>query len=75
MMEIITSISGNIVDIVSVNAFQAKEKRADDFTVERREGRIHVILARDGQLITGRVQEMPKVFDGTVVSDPSRDCH
>jgi adenine deaminase len=56
-----------------VNVFRARQKRAGDFTVKRREGRIHVIEARDGQLITGRVQEMPKVSGGTVVSDPSRD--
>jgi adenine deaminase len=56
-----------------VNVFRASKKSADDFKVRKREGGIHVIEARDGQLITGRVQAEPKVSGGTIVSDPSRD--
>jgi adenine deaminase len=55
------------------NVFHAREKRADDFTVEKRGGKIHVIEARDGQLITGRLKEVPKVSGDKVLSDPSRD--
>ncbi len=56
-----------------VNIFRARQKKAGDFTVGKRGGKIHVIEARDGQLITGRVQEVPKVVGDTIVSDPSRD--
>jgi adenine deaminase len=56
-----------------VNVFRARQKGADDFKVDKREGRIQVIEARDGQLITGRIKEAPKISGGKVVSDPSRD--
>jgi adenine deaminase len=56
-----------------VNVFRAREKRADDFKVDKRGGRIQVIEARDGQIITGRTEEAPKVSGAQVVSDPSRD--
>jgi len=56
-----------------VNLFRARQKRADNFMVGSRGGRIQVIEARDGQLITGRVHEAPKVSGDKVVSDPSRD--
>jgi adenine deaminase len=56
-----------------VNVFQARRKRADDYRVEKRADLIHVIEARDGQLITGRVQEVPTVSGDRLVSDPSRD--
>jgi len=56
-----------------VNVFRARQKRAGDFMVRNRGGRIQVIEARDGQLITGRGQEAPKVSGDHAVSDPSRD--
>jgi adenine deaminase len=55
------------------NVFRASGKGSDDFKVGKREGKIHVIEARDGQLITGHVQAVPRVMGETVVSDPSRD--
>jgi adenine deaminase len=56
-----------------VNVFRARGKKVDDFKVRKREGKIHVIEARDGQLITGRVQVVPKVSGDNVISDPLRD--
>jgi adenine deaminase len=56
-----------------VNVFNATEKRVDDFKVIKRAGRIHVIEAFDGQLITGHVREVPKVIGDHAVSDPTRD--
>jgi adenine deaminase len=56
-----------------VNVFRARQKRAEDFMVGNRGGRIQVIEARDGQLITGRAEEAPKVSGDTVASDPSRN--
>lgn len=59
--------------IKRVNVFRTREKKVDDFKVMNRGGKIHVIEARDGQLITGRVQAEPKVSGDTIVSDPLRD--
>jgi adenine deaminase len=56
-----------------INVFKAKEKNVDDFKVKQKKGRIHVIEAVDGQLVTGRGLEVPKVVDSYVVSDPTRD--
>jgi adenine deaminase len=56
-----------------VNVFRARGKKVDDFKVRKREGKIHVIEARDGQLITGRVHVVPKVSGDNVISDPLRD--
>ncbi|MBW2339555.1 MAG: adenine deaminase [Deltaproteobacteria bacterium] len=56
-----------------VNVFRARQKGAGDFKVRKRGGKIHVIEARDGQLITGHVQKVPKVVGGNLVSDPLRD--
>ncbi|MBW1692205.1 MAG: adenine deaminase [Deltaproteobacteria bacterium] len=55
------------------NVFRAREKKVDEFKVGKREGKIRIIEARDGQVITGHVQAVPKVMGETVVSDPSRD--
>jgi len=56
-----------------VNVFRARQKRADDFTVLKKGYRIQVIEARDGQLITGCIKDVPRVSGDTAVSDPSRD--
>jgi adenine deaminase len=56
-----------------INVFKAKEKNVDDFKVKQKKGRIHVIEAVDGQLVTGRGLEVPKVVDSYIVSDPARD--
>jgi len=55
------------------NVFRAKKKMAGDFKVGKQQGKIRVIEARDGQLVTGHVQEVPKVSGDIIVSDPSRD--
>jgi adenine deaminase len=56
-----------------INVLKAKEKNVDDFKVKEKNGHIHVIEAVDGQLVTGRGLEVPKVVDNYVVSDPGRD--
>ena len=56
-----------------VNVFRARQKGSGDFKVRKRGGKIHVIEARDGQLITGHVQKVPKVVGDNLVSDPLRD--
>jgi len=56
-----------------INVLKAKEKNVDDFKVKQKKGHIHVIEAVDGQLVTGRGLEVPKVVDNYIVSDPGRD--
>jgi len=56
-----------------VNNFSTREKTAHGFALKHRDGKIHIIEAVDGQLVTNRVLEKPKVADGHLVSDPERD--
>jgi adenine deaminase len=56
-----------------VNNFNTKEKDVHDFALKHKKGQIHVIGAVDGQLVTNRVLENPRVVDNFIVSDPERD--
>lgn len=55
------------------NHFVARELRAEAFAVAARPGRINVIEALDGRLVTHRLVVAPTVRDGQVVADPDRD--
>lgn len=55
------------------NRFRARRRRAADFAVEARPGRVRVIEALDGQLLTRAGWMEPKVVDGRAVADPRRD--
>jgi adenine deaminase len=56
-----------------VNNFNTKKKDVHDFALRNRNGKIHIIGAVDGQLVTDRLREKPKVVDNYIVSDPARD--
>lgn len=56
-----------------VNNFKAKEKSIDEFSLKHKNGKVNVIRAIDGQLITERLQEEPEIVNGVLVSDPDRD--
>ncbi len=56
-----------------VNNFHAKEKTVHDFALKDKRGKIHIIGAVDGQLVTDRMLEKPKAVDSYIVSDPERD--
>ncbi len=56
-----------------VNRFEAREREVTDFRVDHAPGRINVIVAFDGQLVTGRQLVAPKEAGGCVVSDTDRD--
>ncbi len=56
-----------------VNRFRAGARKAGDFAVELRPGRLKVIEALDGQLITRSRLMKPKASGGLAVADPSRD--
>jgi adenine deaminase len=56
-----------------VNNFCASYKTSEDFAVEETPGPIKVIEARDGQLITGSYDFMPKLEGGKVKSSIEED--
>jgi adenine deaminase len=56
-----------------VNAFRARPRRAADFRVPAAQGRLNVIGAVAGQLITRRLRLRPRVVAGAAVADPLRD--
>jgi adenine deaminase len=57
----------------SINRFSTCEKGVNDFAIKAKDQKIHVIQARDGQLVTGHLVDAPKVVDGHLVSDTERD--
>lgn len=56
-----------------VNKFRARPRRPEDFAVAAHPGRINLITALNGQLITRHDQEEPVVVAGRIVADPARD--
>jgi len=56
-----------------VNNFNIQEKRVHDFALKNKAGKINIIEAVDGQLITKRLFDKPKIVDNYIVSDPERD--
>jgi adenine deaminase len=56
-----------------VNQFTLSHVSPESFAVRNRLGKLQVIEALDGQLITNRIEVEPRVDDGHVVSDPSVD--
>jgi len=57
----------------AINNFNCQPKESDDFKVPYQNGLIRVIKAIDHELITKEVDEEPKVEDGFVVADSTRD--
>lgn len=60
-------------DIKAINNFHTGKKRPEDFRVKCEEGRIRVITAADGQLVTGHVTAAAKESEGFAVPDIGRD--
>ena len=56
-----------------VNNFNVREKDVHEFALKDKNGKIHIIAAIDGQLVTNGVLAKPKVVDHCLVSDPLRD--
>jgi adenine deaminase len=56
-----------------VNNFNVREKDVHEFALKDKNGKIHIIAAVDGQLVTNGVLAKPKVVDHCLVSDPLRD--
>jgi len=57
----------------AVNQFKARPRRAADFAVPAGPGRLNVIVARDGQLVTGARRLRASCSGGRAVADPARD--
>jgi adenine deaminase len=57
----------------AINRFKARPRSAADFAVKAGKGRLNVIEARDGQLVTGRCLVRATVSGGLAVADPGRD--
>ncbi|MDQ3398521.1 MAG: adenine deaminase [Deinococcota bacterium] len=66
-----TLIGRSKVDIV--NRFEAGPKEVADFAVKAKGGKLRVIEALDGQLITRELVASPKLEGGRAVSDTARD--
>ena len=56
-----------------VNQFRALPRRAVDFAVPAGKGKLNVIQALNGQLITRRLRLRAKIGAGQVAADPTRD--
>ena len=63
----------NSVEAKIVNNFNIGPKKPEDFTVEHQSGKIRVIEAIEGQLITNELHLDAKVEKGFVVSDLDKD--
>ncbi|MDI1319964.1 MAG: adenine deaminase [bacterium] len=55
------------------NNFKAGVRQVEDFRVPAGEGKLNVIAAISGQLITRHLREAPLVRHGALVADPKRD--
>ncbi len=56
-----------------VNRFHATPKRPSDFAVPAAPGRLRVIEALDGQIVTGAAEVEARARDGFALADPARD--
>lgn len=61
------------VKTTHINNFQIRKKHLEDFEVKYSGGKINVIEAIDGQLITRRFIAEPKVENNKIVSDTQND--
>ncbi|MFA0960696.1 adenine deaminase [Roseivirga sp. BDSF3-8] len=61
------------VDNEIINHFSCELKSPDDFSIKASGQTLNVIEAMDGQLITNRLQEPPRIENGLVIADTDRD--
>ncbi len=61
------------VSINTPNQFKARSVSAADFKVQIKPGKLRVMVAHDGQLITTEHACAPKVESGNAIADASRD--
>ncbi|MEM7315859.1 MAG: adenine deaminase [Planctomycetota bacterium] len=63
----------DVADVAPMNEFRASPKSPDDFRVPAQSTRVRVIVAEDGELITGQTSVDAKVEAGFAAADPERD--
>jgi len=56
-----------------INNFEIKSKKPSDFSIKYTKGKINVIVANEGQLITDITQIEPTISEGFVVSNIKKD--
>ncbi len=61
------------IETKPINVFNREEIQKDDILVEKKKGKIRVITAFDGELITGQELYKPKVENGFIISDFEND--
>lgn len=61
------------IETSTPNKFSATLKKEEDFAIKGQGENLHVIEALDGQLITNHLILPPKIENGRIVSDLSRD--
>jgi len=74
--EIVSNKGKSLIDALPpkiVNKFTIGKKNIDDFNLPSKEGRIHVIEAIDGQVITEKGVAIPYTINGNMMSDINRD--
>jgi len=55
------------------NNFNISQKKPSDFAIQAEKGKINVIVAVEGQLVTEKSKEEPNISNGFVVSDVDSD--
>ncbi|MDT8272357.1 MAG: adenine deaminase [Desulfomonilia bacterium] len=61
------------IGVEPVNVFAAAGKHVNDFRIEGKGIPANIMVATDGELVTGWMRTSPRVEHGCVVSDPHRD--
>lgn len=61
------------VDVIAVNNFNCSEKRPEDFSAAAGEGKLRVIEAINGEIITGEIFVEPKIINGKIECDTDND--
>lgn len=56
-----------------INFFSTIPGEPGDYALPAEKGHIRIIEARDGQLITGEIHELPLIKDGIAIADTARD--
>ena len=64
---------GDPADFIIVNNFKCKPINVNDIAVAERGSKIQIIVAKDGDLLTGKEIIEPAIENGNVVSDITRD--
>lgn len=63
----------NYVKPPAINRFDARKVGPDDLAIDYEGGKVKVIQAFDGQLLTGQLDVEPQVLDGKLAADVERD--